>query len=365
MVSKKFKEKYKIWVLVPFLESDDPNIQYYYDFTESITEYTQVFEELQVEWQWQPVQIIDFEQIICSIPEKSGNKTPLVINLCDGDEVNGVLGVSAIKLLKEKDIIYTGSDAHFYEITTSKIPMKKAFDAANIDTPMWEILENDDSIQGIFNRMGGSPLIIKPAVSGGSMGISLKNVVSTEAECLVCLQTLREGYHGWNLTEGGVIAEKFIKGREFTTFLIGSCDAPEKIIFYPPVERVFHESLPENERFLSFDRLWETYDTETRMPDEGFLYNYAPVEKSITEKLQTLSITAYKAVGGMGYGRLDIRMDADTQVCYVLEVNAQCGLSADENFTSIGAILRFSNKTFTQLTYEILEDAIRRHIKKV
>jgi D-alanine-D-alanine ligase len=41
---------YIVWVLAPHLESEDPNIQYYYDFTQSIKEYTRVFEELGVEW---------------------------------------------------------------------------------------------------------------------------------------------------------------------------------------------------------------------------------------------------------------------------------------------------------------------------
>ena len=30
----------------------------------------------------------------------------------------------------------------------------------------------------------------------------------------------------------------------------------------------------------------------------------------------------------------------------MLEVNAQCGLSEDEDYTSIGAILRYADKTF-------------------
>jgi len=41
---------YTIWVLAPHLESEDPNLSYYYDFTQSIAEYTKVFEELKAEW---------------------------------------------------------------------------------------------------------------------------------------------------------------------------------------------------------------------------------------------------------------------------------------------------------------------------
>jgi D-alanine-D-alanine ligase len=62
----------------------------------------------------------------------------------------------------------------------------------------------------------------------------------------------------------------------------------------------------------------------------------------------------------MGYTRADIRMDAATEQLYVLEVNAQCGLSEDENYTSIGAILRVNQTSFTQLIWEVLLDALQR-----
>ena len=55
-------------------------------------------------------------------------------------------------------------------------------------------------------------------------------------------------------------------------------------------------------------------------------------------------------------------MDQSTQKLYVLEVNAQCGLSEDEDYTSIGAILRMSGITFTELIVEIINDAFRRKI---
>ena len=87
---------YKIWVLAPFLETDDPNIQHYYDFTHSIQEFTRVFEELKADWKWQPVTISNFKAIIRAIAESKNGKTPLILNLCYGDEVNGTPGVSVI-----------------------------------------------------------------------------------------------------------------------------------------------------------------------------------------------------------------------------------------------------------------------------
>ena len=78
----KLLKPYTIWVLAPKIESEDPNIQYYYDFTQSIKEYTKVFEELKAEWKWQPVTMNDFKEVIRGITASSIGKTPLVLNLC-------------------------------------------------------------------------------------------------------------------------------------------------------------------------------------------------------------------------------------------------------------------------------------------
>ena len=61
-----------------------------------------------------------------------------------------------------------------------------------------------------------------------------------------------------------------------------------------------------------------------------------------------------------GYTRADVRMDKDSKKMYVLEVNAQCGLSEDENYTSIGAILRLSGNSFSDLVVSIIHDAYQR-----
>jgi len=356
---------YKIWVLVPYLESDDPNIQYYYDFTQSLAEYTKVFEELKADWRWQPVTMDNYKQIIRKIAVSNKGKTSLVLNLCDGDEVNGTPGISIIYELNKYKLIYTGSDDRFYNVTTSKIPMKKAFDKSGVSNASWRVItRNKGSVRGICKRVG-TPLIIKPAVSGGSMGVSIKNVVHTEQELEKRIEEISEGYHGWNLLADGLFVEQFISGPEFTTFITGSANDPENCIVYEPVERVFHESLPDTEKFLSFGRLWEIYDEETPMPQNENFYEYRPVDPALVSTLKKLSIKAYKACGGKGYGRLDIRMDSATGKLYMLEVNAQCGLSEDENYTSIGAILKASQKSFTEIVSEILNDALRRNTANV
>jgi D-alanine-D-alanine ligase len=189
-------------------------------------------------------------------------------------------------------------------------------------------------------------------------------VVQTEEELIQRVEEIYKGYHGWNLLADGLFVEQFITGPEYTTFITGSADDPDNCIVYEPVKRVFHESLPESERFLSFDRLWEIYEDETPMPENGNFYEYSPAEPKLIPALKKISMDAYKACGGKGYTRIDIRQDAATGKLYMLEANAQCGLSEDEDYTSIGAILKVSNVSYTEVIAEILKDALRRSMVK-
>ena len=356
----------KVWVLAPLLETCDANIDYYYDFSQSIAEYENAFTELGIEWKWQPVTIKDYTDIIELIAKEKdfGNKTPVVFNLCDGDEINGTPGISVVKLLEEKGLIYTGADEYFYNITTSKIPMKRAFDRAKVPSAKWKaIRDKDQNLKNIFDNLG-SPVIIKPSISGGSMGVGIKNVVHDQTELQEQVNKMFAGYRGWDLASDGLIAESFITGPEFTVLISGSYNNPKDAKIYMPVERVFHDSLPEQEKFLSFDRLWEIYEEEAPMPEDGNFYEYALPDAALIDEIKKISWDAYVATRGCGYTRIDVRMDKETGKLYVLEVNAQCGLSEDEDYTSIGAILRFSQNSYAELLAEIINDAFSRRLAR-
>jgi D-alanine-D-alanine ligase len=345
-----------VWVLVPRVLTDDPNIGYYYDFSQSIAEYTRVFGGWDLPWRWQPVGMDDYREVIQGIAAASGECTPLVLNLCDGDEVNGCPGISVIHCLRESGLCFTGADAFFYEATTSKLSMKELFVGAGVPTPAWEAA--GAAADGIFKRLG-SPLIVKPAVSAGSMGISIRSVVDSPEALAAQVHALEERYRGWQLTTGGVLAEQFVMGPEYTTLIVGPWDLPETCRVYLPVQRVFHPALPKAEQFLSFDRLWEIYETESPIGDYEDFYTYGIPEAGLIDYIKKVSLDAYLAVKGTGYGRVDLRMDGQGRL-QVLEVNAQCGLSEDENYTSIGAILRLSGISYASLVEDIITDALKR-----
>jgi D-alanine-D-alanine ligase len=99
------------------------------------------------------------------------------------------------------------------------------------------------------------------------------------------------------------------------------------------------------------------------MPGNENFYEYRPVAADLVRPLKEISMAAYEACGGKGYTRIDIRQDSSIGKLYMLEVNAQCGLSEDEDYTSIGAILKVSGVSFTEIISEILKDALRRSVR--
>ncbi len=345
-----------VWVLVPVAETIDGALDYYNDYSQSRAEFERAFLALGIAWRWQPVTMRDYRKVIDGIVQDAAHEA-LVFNLCDGDEDNGVPGISVVRYLSALRISFTGADERFYDITTSKIDMKRAFDRASVCTPSWEIVTRSPRTRPDIFARHGCPLIVKPAVSAGSMGITVNSVVETCAALDDQLDELHAGYKGWNLVGGGVFVERYVAGREFTTFIVGSADEPHRATVYPSVERVFHESLPPAEQFLSYDRLWEVYERESPIGDGEYLWQYRAAPDADEPQIAALAWAAYVAVGGRGYGRVDIRMDAATGELFVLEVNSQCGLSEDEDHTSIGAILRYAQRPFATMLQNIMDTA--------
>lgn len=347
-------------VLVPCAATVDPSIDYYTDYSQSRQEFARAFDELAVEWRWQEVTSQDYRDVLDALAQEELPSPPVIFNLCDGDDFNDVPGIGVIHHLDALGLSFTGADAAFYQGTSSKIDMKRAFDAAAVATAPWAVVSRRaPGGARLFKRLG-APLILKPAISAGSMGITIKSVVADAAALKEQVHELHDGFHGWNLVSGGLFVERYIAGPEFTTFIVGSADDPEHARIYPPVERLFHAALPPTEQFLSYDRLWAVHEREAPMQDGGELWEYQPAPEALRERLEQLSWDAYAAVHGQGYGRVDLRMDAASGELHVLEVNAQCGLSEDENYTSIGAILRFADRSFAGLVREILADALAR-----
>jgi D-alanine-D-alanine ligase len=347
-----------IWTLVPYwvegvtLKSDS------YDLGPYKIELAEVFQELNLPWILQVVLPSTTASVIAQIVECAKTRPTLVFNLCDGYDEVGTPGLSVVKALEAEDLLFTGADVRYYETTCSKIEMKQLFQKSAVPTAVWEALPDHGPLTGLCERLG-QPLFIKPSASSASYGIGLKSVVRNDEEATARRDELKQGEFGKLFANDIIYAEDFVDGPEFTVLLGGYWDDPDAIWTLPPAERIFDVSIPESERFLSYDRYWGYYKEES--PPEGGrpFYSYRPAPLEQAKILFDIAKRAYIATWGYSYGRVDIRFNKRTNEYQVLEVNANCGLSGDAE-TSCGSILEMAGQRFPQLVEKILEQALAR-----
>ncbi len=194
----------------------------------------------------------------------------------------------------------------------------------------------------------------------GGAGLSNKSVVHSDEEIGQHLQFLLQEQQQCQFSLGNLFVERFIDGREFTVLILGSAQQPNQLKIYPPLELIFHSSLSK------FEKL-KCHQIHLEKSLEGFLTGHL-VTSPLSDQICDLAKRAYCAVGGNGYGRVDIRMDNASQELFVLEVNANCGISSqpispfiEDGQTCVGTILHQASIPFAQLMSEIIAEAFARN----
>lgn len=343
-----------IWAFIPFSIEDGRLNGDTYDTARTKSELARAFGELGSPWVWQPIVPANIHEIVTQVTEYRRRSACIVFNFCDGADTDGKPGLTVVRALEAAGIPFTGADSRFFEISTSKCRMKRMFTASGSETPAFEAIPDSGPVAGVCERLG-TPVIVKPDVSSASQGIHLRSKVSTDAQIAARRDELRRDF-----AHSSVFAERFIEGREFTVFVMGDHHTPGGIRTLP-AERIFDPSIAPGERFLSFDRYWGYYKEETAPARGAAFYEYATIAPELAAVICDVARNAYCAVNGTGYGRVDIRLENDSGRPQVLEVNANCGLSGDDE-TSTGSILEIAGLRFTSLLASILEHALHRKI---
>lgn len=336
-----------VWAFVSYMVKDGRLAGDSYDTEIYKVEVAQAFQALGLAWIWQPVVSESLDDVVAQVVKHRQRAQAIVFNFCDGDDVHGYPGLSVLERLEAAGVPFTGADSTFYEISTSKVTIKEALIAAGVPTAPYAILPRDGDVTGLCGRLG-SPLLVKPAVSAAGWGMSLKSVVSNDEEIAACHSELTTGPMAEHFSQDTLFVERFLDGPEYTVFVGGYWDQPDEIWTLPPAERIFDPAIPDRERILCNDRLGRPF------------YHYEACAERMNEPLCRLAIDAYRAVKGFSYGRVDIRQDRATGELFVLEVNANPGISGDEELVSVGCILKLAGRTFPELMGAIIGQSLVR-----
>jgi len=289
------------------------------------------------------VSFFDFNDVGKAFNDLKNSDVDLVFNVCERINNSSLLEPHVASILDTLQIPYTGSNPFTLGLCIDKIRVKKLLSYHKIPTPEWDYVYSlDDDIRDDLQY----PLIVKPANTDNSIGITNDSVVRNKAELYRQLEVV--------LKDIGrpALIEEYIDGDEYDVPIIGSEEDDLRIL---PLARSMFDNLPKD--------LWHIYPFEAKYTDGGE-YNKIVVQrppKGINKKLEQLlgeiALDTYNILDCHDYGRIEIRVDKNNNP-YVLELNPNPSLDAEGTFSASAEVIGLDYGDFLE---EIIRLAIKRY----
>ena len=237
----------------------------------------------------------------------------VVFNQYD-DVVHGALyEMRVAALVQMMGFPMTGSPALALGLSRYKYMSASLLQGAGIPMPPnTEILER---IGDVDRCKWNFPIIVQPSREHAGIGLSRDSVVLTKSKLKEKVREILQHYHQ------PALAQHFLPGREFNVGILGG----RKLTVLPLAE-VDYTKLPTDiPPIMSYAAKWMENSVEYQKTSVSCP---AHVEPFLAREISSIALRAFRAVGGWGYGRVDIRLDEVGQP-RVLEVN--CNPSLDES----------------------------------
>ncbi len=275
------------------------------------------------------------------LKELKKKKYDVFVNLCEGYLEWEVPSIDVIYTLELLNLPFTGPATLLYD--PPKELMKYVAHTAGVQTPAYAIVENTAGLANDCSHLN-FPLFVKPHKAGDSLGVDEKSLVNTNAELYEKVAAIAEEY-------GPLLVEEYIDGREFTVMIAGSCGKGEEPIVFEPVEYVF----PLGKHF-------KTYSLKTsELHPEA---NIGISDHKLASSLKDAAKEIFKGFDGVGYARLDFRMDWQG-VVYFLEINFTCSVFYQDGYEgSADYILKYDGFGRSNFLRHIIKEGIYRFRKQ-
>jgi D-alanine-D-alanine ligase len=263
----------------------------------------------------------------------AGDRWDLVFNFCEG--IYGFGRESLVPaLLDAWQIPYVFSDPLACALTLHKGIAKRVVRDNGLATADFAVIESATDIAGVGLRY---PLFAKPVAEGTGKGVSTASRIDTPAGLeAVCLQLLRQ-------YQQPVLVEEFLPGREFTVGVIGTGAAAE--------------ALGTMEVHLGPKADADIYTFDNKAHWEGRVSYSLLVDAPLVQAVESLAVSAWRALGCRDGGRLDIRLDAAGKPNFI-EANPLAGLNPGHS--DLPFICKFKGISFDELIRRIVGSALSR-----
>lgn len=236
----------------------------------------------------------------------------VVFNLLEGLGNRTELEPEAALILERLGYRYTGSSPETLALCLDKARTKRVLESHGIFTPAYRVC--DDGEVEVFIPL---PAMVKPVAEDASLGVDDGAVVTTYGQLRKRVEYILDTYRE------PALVEEFIDGREFNVALWGN-DEPECL----PLAEIDYSGIGDPlRRICSYAAKWEPEREEYHLTP---VMCPAKVDGRLAEKIRSIAIATYEALGCRGYARVDMRV-RDGQP-YVLEVNPNPDVSPDAGF---------------------------------
>ncbi|MGH9942860.1 MAG: D-alanine--D-alanine ligase family protein [Pyrinomonadaceae bacterium] len=246
-------------------------------------------------------------------------------------------------LLEMANVPFVGCGVLASACGMDKIVMKMLFERAGfpvckytwLSRSAWEG-QRERELRRVAREIG-FPCFVKPANLGSSVGVSK----ATDRKTLMAAIDLAARY------DRRIVVEESLDAREIECAVLGN-DEPQASL---PGEYVV---LDQQGAFLDYtEKYANTGHVEFVVP--------APINKSLTARIQRMAAEAFKVIDGAGLARVDFFLRRDTSELLLNEVNTCPGLTEVSGYPKMWAA---SGLPFPQVIDRLVELAFERHRDK-
>lgn len=264
----------------------------------------------------------------------AGKKWDLVFNIAEGLFGDGRESVVPA-ILDQYRIPYVFSGPVILGVSLNKYLTRLIVAAAGVPVSPGMMIS---TISEIAKCNLNYPLFIKPVSEGTGKGINEKSLVKSPSE----LQEMAI----WILTRFNqpALVEEYLPGREFTVGVIGYGDDAVAI---GGMEIVCKDNLP--------------YSVEFKENYQEFC-KYTPLPQEYAGECKAVALAAWKALGGVDAGRVDVKADSTGRICFI-EVNPLAGLHPiDSDLPILSRMVGIDYQTLMEM---IVKSSLKRHNLKL
>lgn len=275
------------------------------------------------------------------LKELSRQGYDIFVNLCEGYLEWEVPSIDVIYTLEILNLPFTGPTTKLYD--PPKELMKYLAYCEGVKTPGYVIVQELKEVESAIQHLK-FPLFVKPAKAGDSLGVDESSLVQDREELLQKCSGILDQY-------GPLLVEEYIAGREFTVLVAANTDEHSCTVFRP-LEYVFPEG-----------RAFKTYALKTSElhPD----CNVPCTDEYLDRTLRQATEKIFKGFSGVGYARLDFRVNDKNEV-YFLEINFTCSVFYQDGYEgSADYILKYDGIGQAGFLRHIIAEGVARHRRQI